>query len=130
MAIGSFGRRVFYTSDSRILTFREFTYATAARFAEHEVLGAKPKIEYLGSGLDEISFSMTLRADMGIEVRKELEAWRSIAANGNAETLIIGKRRLGRGRWVITNCSEAWNVITNLGGILSASVDITLREYV
>lgn len=130
MPIGSFGKRLFTTSDRRILTFRGFTYKTAARFAEHETLSTKPKIEYLGPGLDGVTFSITLRADMGVNVMKELEAWRKLAANGNAERLIVGKKKLGRGRWIVSDCSEAWNLITNRGEVLSVSMDISLKEYV
>lgn len=130
MAIGSYGRRVFSTSDSRILTFRDFTYTTAARYADHEIIGSKPKTEYLGPGLDGVTFTITLRADMSIDVRRELEAWRKMAGNGSAERLIIGKKRLGRGRWCLTECSEAWYIITNRGGIMSASLDVKMREYV
>lgn len=130
MPIGSFGKRIFSTSDHRILTFKGFTYKTAARFAEHETLYTKPKTEYLGPGLDAVTFSITLRADMGVNVTKELEGWRSLAANGDAERLIVGKKRLGRGKWIVVDCSEAWNLITNRGEVLSAAMDISLKEYV
>jgi len=130
MAIGTFGSRVFSTSDRRILTFRDFTYTTAARFSEHDTLATKPKTEYIGPGLDDVTFAITLRADMGIVVRTELERWRRMAANGNAERLIIGKKRLGSNLWNITECGEAWGILTNRGSILSASMNITLREYV
>lgn len=130
MPIGSFGKRIFTTSDQRILTFKGFTYKTAARFAEHEALHTKPKTEYLGPGLDAVTFSITLRMEMGMNVMEELEAWRKLAANGNAERLMVGKKRLGRGRWIVTDCSEAWNVITNRGQLLSAAMDISLKEYV
>ena len=129
MAIGSFGRRIFETSDKRILTFSDFSYSTTPRVAEHEIIGGKSKTEYIGPGIDEITFSMVLRVDMGLNVRKELEAWRRMAANGTAERLIIGRTRLGGGMWYIPNFSENWNLITNQGAIISASTEITLKEY-
>lgn len=130
MAIGTYGKRVFATFDRRILTFRDFAYTTTPRFAEHDIISNKPIMEYLGPGLDDITFSITLRADMGINVRTELEEWRKSAAVGSAERLIIGKTRLGSSLWCIMGCSEAWGVVTNLGAIISASVDVTMREYI
>lgn len=128
MAIGAFGRRVFSTSDKRILTFRDFTYTVSPRYTEHEIIAAKSQAEYIGPGLAEVSFSITLRSDMGIHVRKELEAWRKMAVNGNAERLVIGNRRLGK--WYLSGYSEAWGILTNRGRIVTASMNITLREYV
>ena len=130
MAIGSFGRRIFTTSDSRILTFRDFSYTTTPRFAEHEIIGRKPKKEYLGPGIDSASFSVTLRTDMGIDVEQELDAWREMAAIGEVERLVIGTKRLGSGKWCLVDMSEEWNIITNNGRVMSASFDVTLEEYV
>lgn len=130
MAIGSFGTKIFSTSDRRILTFRDFTYTTTPRYTEHEIIGEKPKMEYIGPGLDDITFTITLHVNLGIDVKKELESWRKMAANGESQRLIIGKKRLGKGKWSITGCSESWGVVTNKGGIISATGDITLREYV
>lgn len=129
MAIGTFGKCVFETSDKRILTFKNFLYRTSARTAVHEVLEGKPKLEHLGPALDEVTFTITLRAELGINVWDEILLWRRMIARGSVERLIIGRRPQGTDCWKVLDCSEAWNIITNSGGILSATMDVTLQEY-
>jgi phage protein U len=128
--IGAYGNKIFETSDRRVLTFSGFSYSSSGRYAMHEIIGAKPKPEFLGPNLGEITFEIKLRADMGLNVSKELEDWRGMVEKGVAERLIIGQKKIGRGLWTVNACSEAWSVITNKGGILSASLNISLQEYV
>jgi hypothetical protein len=45
--LGFFGDVIFETSDKRILNFSGFRRDTESRFALHEVIGKKPKTEYI-----------------------------------------------------------------------------------
>ena len=53
--IGYFGDVIFETSDSRILNFSEFKLESASRFATHDVIGKKPKTEFIGPGLNTVT---------------------------------------------------------------------------
>lgn len=128
--IGSFGDIVFETSDQRILNFSGFKRNAEGRWADHEVIGKKPASEFIGPGLDTITFTVNLNGSFGVSPRKELERWLNHARNGNAEILVIGGKPLGVDKWTVRSTSEAWDVIWNNGELYSAKVDITLKEYV
>lgn len=53
--IGTLGRKIiFEVSDNRVLTFESMSREVSGRWTEHEVLGVKPKAEFLGPGLQTI----------------------------------------------------------------------------
>lgn len=128
--IGTFGKRVFETSDKRILTFIGFTRNTAARFAYHEIIGKKTLTEYVGPGLDTISFTINLNARFGVNVRNEMNEWVLMATKGEAYPLIIGNRALGTDLWIVQGVGQAWNTVLNQGELISGALDITLEEYI
>lgn len=128
--IGFFGDVVFETSDSRLLTFNGFTREVSSRYAEHEVLLKKPKIEYLGPGLDTITFTIDINGSFGVKPREEMDRWVVLARKGQAYTLVIGAKPLGSDKWVVERVSEAWEIIFNRGELYSGKIDVTLKEYI
>lgn len=117
----------FETSDRRLLTFLDLTRETSARFANHEVIGEKPLKEYLGPGLDGLSFTMELSAFGGVSPLGLVGVLDSAMQNGQQSNFILGGRNLGK--FVIVSKSEAYGIITNRGAVVSASVDVKLEEY-
>ena len=111
--IGSFAGISFSVSESRVQTFSEMTRETASRWNTHEVIGAKPKQEFLGPDLDSMSFSKRLR---------------QFCSDGEVDNLIIGGQNFGE--YLIESVSETYNVVNNRGEIVQASVDVSLKEYV
>lgn len=128
--IGSFGNIVFETSDKRIYNFSGFTRETGGRFAAHEVIGKKPQSEFIGPGLDNISFTVNINGMYGMSPRKEMDRWCELANKGEAYTLVIGDKALGTDKWVVKTISEAWNTILNNGKLISGKIDISLEEYI
>lgn len=129
--IGSFGKvLVFKTNDKKILTFNEFKQTVSARWAKHDRIGKKPKSEFLGADLREVSFVVELNATLGVKPRKQIETIEKAIENGTVENLVIGGKKIGKNKWKITNMSESWNHIMSKGELLQASVQITMEEYV
>lgn len=128
--IGYFGGIVFETSDQRILTFSGFTRDTASRWAKHEVLGRKPANEFIGPDLDTVTFTVLLSGKHGVKPRTEAEKWLALSRSGKAETLVLGSRAMGVDKWTVQRVSQVYNIILNRGEVYSASVDVTLEEYV
>lgn len=128
--IGAFGKIVFETSDKRILTFRDFTRDSSGRWSKHETIGKKPASEFNGPDLDTITFTIILNAANGVNPRLEAEKWLKLQRDGKAETLVIGKKALGVHKWTVQSVSQMWNVVLNKGEVYSATVDISLEEYV
>lgn len=128
--IGTLGKKiVFETSDERVLTPAGFTRTTGGRWGTHAVIGGKPKREFSGPDLQGITFNLKLRADLGVKPRQVLWELEHMAETGAAELLIIGGVPLGA-KWTVTTTSETWDVVMSGGELFSATVTVTLAEYV
>ena len=88
MAIGSLGGIVFQVSDSAVLTFKGMTREVSSRWVEHEVMGVKPKKEFLGAGNQKINLPITLSAALGVGVS---QASGALAQFPEGFTMIFGK---------------------------------------
>ncbi len=128
--IGTFGTAlVFEVSDSRVLTFSGMTREISSRWTNHEVMGVKPKPEFLGPGNQTVSLTITLSSSLGVCPRQMLERVASMVERGQAEYLIIDCKPVSRNPFRITSSSEAWNTLYNGGELARASLNITLEEY-
>ena len=79
--IGTLGRKIiFEVSDNRVLTFESMSREVSGRWTEHEVLGVKPKAEFLGPGLQTISLTIHLSAALGVKPRRILDMVERMAA--------------------------------------------------
>lgn len=95
MTIGTLGRKiVFEVSDETALILQEMTRETSGRWAIHEAMGAKPKAEFLGPGLQTVNLTIYLSAGLGVRPRSVLEAVEGMVEAGTAEYLVIGNRIL------------------------------------
>lgn len=124
------GSVVFVVNPKTIRTFNDLTRSSAGRWANHEVIGKKPLSQFLGPGLDTVSFTMRLDVRYGINPRKELDALVELERAGKAMPLIIGGKALGVGLWKITSLEQNWSSVDNRGNVLAATVNIALEEYV
>lgn len=128
--IGYFGKDIiFETSDERIMNFSNFKRDIASRWASHETIGIKPKTEFIGPGLDAITFTVNLNGNNGVKPREEMNKWLECARVGKAETLVVGVA-LGVDKWVVKSVGQAWDVILNHGELFSGKVDVSLEEYI
>ncbi len=129
--IGSWGTSiVFSTSDYRILTFSDFTRQVSAEWASHSRIGAKDQTEFVKPGLQRITFKITLNALYGIKPRTVLERLEEAVEKGEVNYMVVGGRMVGRNRWRITSTSETWNTVFTHGELVSASVTVTMEEYI
>lgn len=129
--IGNLGKQiVFKTSDKKILTFNDFKQSVSGRWAVHERIGEKPRSEFIGPGLRNISFTIVLSVSNGIKPRKTLEKIEKMIEEGTVEYLIIGGKKVGNNKWKITDMSETWDVIYSKGQLARATASITLEEYI
>lgn len=127
--IGALGKVVFVATPKTIRTFADFTRSTAGRWANHEVIGKKAVKQWIGPGLDTISFKMHFDAKYGIDPRKEMTGLQQLAALGKAMPLTIGGKALGSQMWVVTQLSQSWDVVDKDGNVITGNADVTLEEY-
>lgn len=126
--IGTFDKLVFETSASKILTFADFERRGTATFAEHTVISGKPRLEFTGDNLDQVSFTVRLDLHLGVDPAEQIKKVREMKSAGKPGTLIIGGVPLGD--FVIINLSEKWQEIDNRGRLILAYLDLSLKEYI
>lgn len=129
--IGNLGSLItFAVSSSKVLTFNKMTQTIKGRWATHSVVNAKPKTEFLGADLRGIVLNIKLDATHGVKPRNTLKEIEKAVENGTAMQLVIGGKKVGDYKWVITQASETWDTIFSKGELIQASVSLTLQEYV
>jgi len=128
--IGALGNVVFVASADTIRTFEDFSRSSAGRWAKHEIIGQKPKSEYIGPDLDTISFKMRFDVMYGMNPRKEMDALLELARSGKAVPLVIGGKGLGVNKWVVKSVDQEWVRVDNRGNVLVGIANVTLEEYV
>lgn len=128
--IGIFGKLVFETSDKKILTFTDMQHKVSANYAQHKIIGKKPRSEFLNVDLREITFTIILDAQYGVKPRKQLEKIEYMLSEAYADYLVIGEKKVWKNKFVITNLSESWDVVYSGGELARATVDVTFQEYV
>lgn len=125
--IGSLGRVIFSVSTNKVFTFKDFSKKAEARFHEHTVIARKPKLEYLGPGIGEISFNISLDQALGVSPAGEITKLEILRDSGKAESLVIGGKFIAL--FVVTSITEAWKKVDNRGNLRAAELSISLREY-
>lgn len=113
----------------KCLTFQDLHRNVSSRVTEHARILKKHKTEFGGPNLSEITFTMTLSAALGVDPRKMLNQLESCVRQGKIGYFIIGSKKIGKHKYIITNVSESWGHIIKNGKLVSASVDVTMKEY-
>lgn len=128
--IGSWGSSlVFSTSDSRILTFSNFSRTVSATWSSHSRIGKKDRTEFIRPDLQAVTFSVTLDATLGVRPRTMLDNLASAIESGAVNPLVIGGKRVGNNLWKIKKASETWDVVLQQGQLVKAKVTLTMEEY-
>lgn len=128
--VGTLGTSiVFEVSDTCAFTIDSMSREVAGRWTTHDILGAKPKAEFLGADNQTIKLTITLSATMGVRPRTVLNAIASKIENGEAEYLIIGNAVVGSNPFRLVSASETWDKIYSGGQLAKATLTLTLEEY-
>ena len=128
--VGTFGRIPFRVSDQEAVILQNMKREISGRWSEMERIGKKPLTVFAGADLQKITLTVFLDAGLGTPPRDLLEEIETMAEQGQAEYLIIGRRQVGNGRWGIVKRSEVWDKILIKGELYRATTELTLQEYV
>lgn len=129
MAIGYLQDIIFTVSDTKILTFKEFTHSSSAKFQDHEVIGNKPISEFLGCDLDKSTLKIQLIRSYNINIQEYLDKIQEYEQSGEPLTLVIASRVIGCDKWVIESSSRDYGHIYKNGTLYSVNIDLNLKEY-
>jgi|GEM_PF-2624266 len=115
----------------KILTVDNFQRSGEGRWATHEIIGAKnkPLKEFLGPGLEKITFSVFLSASLGITPETELEKLRKLRDSGVVCDFVLGSKPVTTNSWILTSLSEDHKIKDNKGQTVQAVVNVSLEEY-
>jgi phage protein U len=125
--VGSYGLVVFQVSESRLALVRGVQRKTATRVEEHQVSGAKPRLEFIAPELDAISFTVFWHRGFGADPRTEIRKLRALCTVGAAHLLILGGENFGR--HLLTEVSEKWLHSGPGGEPIVAEAALTFKEY-
>ena len=128
--IGALGDILFKVSSDDVNTFNDFKRTSTSRWAYHDVHLQKPKGEFLGPGLDTITFEMELHAQLGRNPRYDMEKLMQFTRTGEALSLVIGGDVLGNYKWTVDSVEQTYKDIDNEGNVLSSKMSVSLKEYV
>lgn len=129
--IGTLGGRIIFTvSRLAVLTFKDMKHEVKGRWTMHDVLGGKPRAEFLGPDVESVSLTIHLDMGLGVWPRLVLEAIRDMVETGEANYLVVGLMPVTRAPLRIVSASEAWNTIYKGGVLVEADVTLELEEYV
>ena len=129
MLVGCMADIPVVVSSRYIRTFDDYSRSSSGRWAQHDIIGDKPVLEYLGPDVEKISFTMQLRADQGISPARELKKLRRLRDNGKVFPLVIGGSMVTNNMWVLESIDESVSFWGKAGSILSVKVNVTLKEY-
>jgi phage protein U len=127
--IGLLGNLRFRVNDNKVFTFQNMRREISASWNSMERIGQKPISEFGGASLQTVSLEITLDASLGVKPRQLLGDLERMTESGEANKLVIGRKMVGKNKWVITKCSEAWEVILRGGELYRAKVTLSLQEY-
>lgn len=127
MQLGSIGGIAFSTK--KLFTPDEISRSTSPRWTTHEILNKQPKSQFLGPGLDTLSFIIRLDARFGVDPRKEGDRMIQIARKGLPVTFALGGKKMGTYRWKIMTVDETYRHIDVKGVIRYIEMNISLEEY-
>lgn len=120
---------VFSTSDTKILTFNDFSRTVSATWANHSRVGKKDRTEFVRPDLQSVTFTMEFDATLGVKPRAMLDLLAKAVESGEVNTLVVGGKRIGANRFKIKKVSEAWGYLLQQGQLVRAKVNVTMEEY-
>lgn len=127
--IGSWGDVTFSVSRKTVKTFDGLKWDSGAKYSTHDRHLKEPLLEFTGTEVESMTFSMFFSAFLGVnpiaEVSKLLKAMR----RGEVHRLVIGPKAYGTNKWVITKVSNSLERYDNRGNLLVAKVNVTMKSY-
>lgn len=127
--IGSWGDVVFAVSRNEIKTFTGLKWDSGAKYSTHDRHLKAPLLEFTGTDVESMSFSMFFSAFLGVNPMTEIAKLLTAMRRGEVHRLVIGPKAYGTNKWVITKLSNSLDRYDNRGNLLAAKVNVTMKSY-
>ncbi len=119
----------FQVTDDVVRTLANLKWSGKARWSTHKRHMGNALTEFTGLEPDEISFKITLLADLGVTPMEELERIWAWERAGTPLALTIGDHNYGRYRWSIISPNIKVQHTDVFGNIYACEVELKLQEY-
>lgn len=119
----------FAVNSDKVFSFRNMKRTYSGRWTDHNIPGKRPKSEFQGPGLDEISIEVILDAELGVRPRSTMYQFRKATKNGLVAYFYVGGKKVAINKFRITSGTENWNEIWNQGELVRATAQLTFKEY-
>ena len=127
--VGTWGDIVFSVSRRQIKTFDGLKWDSGARYSTHERHLKEPLLEFTGTEVESMSFTMFFSSYLGVNPIQEISKLLKAMRRGEVHRLIIGPKAYGTGKWVITKLSNSLERTDRSGNIVAAKVSVTMKSY-
>ena len=121
--------RVEYSVFNYIMTFNGLNRSMGANWATHPSIGGLERIEKTGDKLQDLSFSMLLRSDAGVSVRETIDRLQGYVEDGKSGLFVLGGYPIAQLEWIIMDIGAKYNTVLSGGRLLSATVDVKMKQY-
>lgn len=128
-AMAKWGDITFSVNSDKVFSFKNMKRSYSARWASHDIIGKRPKMEFQGPGMDEITIEVILDAELGVKPRATMTKFRSAAKHGKVAYFYVGGKKVAVNKFYIASGAENWNEIWNKGELVKATASITFGEY-
>jgi hypothetical protein len=130
MPIASFQNKVFTVSSTKKYPLTGLIWGGSLETEAQDKLKDKPSTYIKGEMLDNMSFEIPLRADFGIDPRKEIEGWESIKSKAQPSLFILGSKPVGKNKWLLKSVGSSDLEVDGRGRIIKATLKLEFEEFV
>ena len=127
--IGCLGDVIFTVSRDVVRTLDNMTWGGSARYAVHDRHLTHALTEYTGLDPDTITFDILLSTELGVDPIAEVVKLWNIERSGLAVPLTVGTKGYGKYRWSIVKHVMKMKAHFRNGDIPTATVSVSLQEY-
>lgn len=126
MKIGVLGDIAFQVSEHSINSFEELRRERSWKYAEHEIVKGKSKLQALGRQLDQVTFSGKFISTFCVPTA-EMKRLEDEAEKDEPLPFVVGEEIFGE--FVIERVAETWRETDGLGRPLVIEFEVQLKEY-
>jgi len=127
--VGYWGEFEFEVNGNKIFTFDGFGRKSSIDIEEQDLEGQKKSIYIKGENPEEIGLTLNLKANLGIDVKNEIDRLMNSMYSKTPQNFIIGNKPLGKNKWLLTSVDENETVLDNGGNYISSKITLSFKEY-
>lgn len=128
-SIGSWNGSVFKVSSEKIFSLSDISVKRSSRWATHYIIGKVPKMEFQGMDQIAVECKIILDATFGVKPIEQAEKFHKALNNGTAAKLVIAGKAISNNKFVLTDISEEYDIITNAGKVQRLTLSLSFKEY-